>query len=202
MGNLFSINSPLFNMVNKILHFLWLSILWVICSLPIVTIGASTTALYCVALKYAKKEEGYLTSSFLKAMKENFKQATLIWLLLLFVGSFLGIDFILYNRVNQTGIVPLLMLVLFFSIFVAYILSNIFIFPLLAQFDNSIQRTILNSFMMAVKHWPTSISMLMISFAILILGFKVFPPVLFIAPGLIAYINSKFFNKIFNLYIS
>ena len=79
MSSLFSINSPLWEMTDKLVRFLWLSILWSICSIPVVTMGASTTALYSVTLKYVRGEEGYLTSSFFRAFRENFRQSTIVW---------------------------------------------------------------------------------------------------------------------------
>ena len=69
-----------------------LNILFLVCSLPIFTIGASFTAMYYVTLKLAENEEGYIARGFLKSFKQNFKQATIIWLILLFFGIVLVLD--------------------------------------------------------------------------------------------------------------
>lgn len=201
MKGLFSINSPLWNIVNHILHLLWLSLLWAISCVPVVTIGAATTALYSVSLKYVRKEEGYLTSSFFRAMKQNLKQATMIWLVLSLLGCFLFMDLIVYSRSSKDGLLPFLFMTFFFSLLVVYILTNIFIYPLLAKFDNSIRHTLLNSFFMSLRHWPTAIAMLMISFGILAVGFFLFPPILFLAPALTSCINSRFLVGIFDQYV-
>ena len=91
MNGLFSINSPLWRFMDKALRLIWLNLLWFLCCLPIVTIGASTTALYSVTLKYARDEEGYLTRSFFQAFRQNFRQSTIIWLVMAAIGILLGL---------------------------------------------------------------------------------------------------------------
>lgn len=201
MSILFSINSPLWRISDKALRLFWLSILWTVCSLPIFTIGASTTALYSVTLKYVRNEEGYLTSSFFRAFKQNFKQATLIWLAILMAAVILCFDFILYFRMNQSDPVQFLFLTIFFGIFVAFLMTSLFVYPLLAKFDNPVRRTLLNALVMAVCHIPSALLILIISFAVPVTGLLGFPPLLFLAPALTAYLNSCLFVKIFDHYL-
>ena len=89
--NLF--DNPVVNGIGRIADFVVLNLLWVLCSIPIITIGASTTALYTVMLKIVKNEEGYLVKGFFKAFRENFKQSTVIWLVFLALGIVLLVDF-------------------------------------------------------------------------------------------------------------
>lgn len=200
MKGLFSINSPLWEMTDKIVRLLWLGILWALCCIPVITIGPSTTALYSVTLKYVRGEEGYLTSSFFHAFRKNFKQSSLAWGISLAVGSFLFADFVLYSRLNLKGIPSAVLFTVFAGILAAFILANIFLYPLLAYFDNTLKRTLLNSLIMAVCHLPSSIAMLSFTFAVLVAGSLFFPPLLLLAPGLTAYINSRFLRKIFERY--
>ena len=92
MNNLLNLDGPVMRLINKIVYSVYLNILWFICCIPIVTIGASTTALFYVTLKIAKNEEGNLTKAFFHSFKENLKQGTVIWLILLCLGIILGID--------------------------------------------------------------------------------------------------------------
>ena len=69
-----------------------LNILMLICCIPIFTIGASVTAMYYVAFKMVKNEEGYITKSFFKAFRENFRQATPVWLVMLALLVFFWVD--------------------------------------------------------------------------------------------------------------
>ena len=81
-----------------------LNLLWIVCSLPVITAGASITALYSVMFKIIKKEEGYIIKSFLKAFRQNFKQSTIIWLLLIGTGYIVGYDWyiaVTYIKLNR-----------------------------------------------------------------------------------------------------
>ena len=79
--------------LSKICDMVFLNVLWVICSIPIVTIGPSTTALYTVMLKIVRNEEGYIFRGFFKAFKENFKQSTVIWLIIAVFSVLCWLDF-------------------------------------------------------------------------------------------------------------
>ncbi len=200
MNGLISINSPLWSITNKALNFLWLSILWLVCSLPVVTIGASTAALYSVTLKYARDEEGYLTSSFFTAFWQNFKQGTVIWLFLLLVSLFLGFDFVVYYRSGVADIGHMVLMTLCFSLALVLVLMHFYVYAVLARFENSVFHIIKNSCIMAICHWPSSLAMLMLSLAILAAGFLVFPPLLFFAPAGLSYLHAKFLCRIFERY--
>ena len=89
MGRIFSLDSPLFSFLNKVADLILLNILTMICCLPIITIGASMTALHYVVLKMVRDEESYIVRSYFKSFRQNFKQATIIWLILLLVGAVL-----------------------------------------------------------------------------------------------------------------
>ena len=80
MSNFFNMDNGLFRALGKLADLMLLNILFLVCSLPIFTIGASFTAMYYVTLKLAENEEGYIARGFLKSFKQNFKQATIIWL--------------------------------------------------------------------------------------------------------------------------
>ena len=200
MNSLFSNNSPLWNLTNKILNFLWLSLLWFLCSLPVITVGASTAALYQVMLKYVRNEEGYLTTSYFRAFRRNFRQATAVWLLLLPAGLLLTINFVLYNRLEQEGTAGFLFMILGFGVSLSFAFMNLYVYAVLAKFQNTLFRIITNSWIMALYHWPTSVLMLAITLLILASGFLIFPPLLFCAPAVICYLNTKQLTRIFEKY--
>ena len=92
MDKLFSTDGKLFRGLEKVVNVVYLNILWILFSIPIVTIGASTTAMFSVMMKMARDREGYIFKSFWKAFKENFKQSTVIWIIIIVVGTFLVAD--------------------------------------------------------------------------------------------------------------
>lgn len=146
--------------LERIFDILLLNLLWVICSIPVFTIGASTTALYSVTLKLVAKEEGYIVKSFLKAFKNNFKQSTIIWMLAMLLGLLLGYDYLIVGRMS--GIIKGVMLILLGVISLLYIIEMIFVFPLIAYFDNTLKNTMKNALLIPGLHIPQTIMILII----------------------------------------
>ena len=88
-NRIFDVDNAVFRAIDTIGKIFILNLYWVICSLPIFTIGASTSALLYASMKLHDRE-GYVTSNFFSSFKENFKQATEIWLIYLVIGILLG----------------------------------------------------------------------------------------------------------------
>ena len=91
-SQIFDYDNPVWRFIGKFFDIMVLNILWTVCSIPIVTMGASTTAVYYVMLKLVRDEEGPTVKSFFRSWRENFKQATAIWLLLLAAGALIAFD--------------------------------------------------------------------------------------------------------------
>ncbi len=92
MGRFFDLENPFWNFVAKLVDAIWLNLIFIIFSLPVITIGASATAMYTVTLKMVRDREGYMFKGFYKAFKENFKQATNIWIIVAILATVLWID--------------------------------------------------------------------------------------------------------------
>ena len=73
MSRIFDVEGPLFSGLSRLADLFWLNVLFIVCSIPIFTIGASATALYYVTLKMVKNEECYITKSFFRSFKQNFR---------------------------------------------------------------------------------------------------------------------------------
>ena len=92
MDRLFNMDNKFFTVMGRVADLIMLNVVFLICCLPIVTIGASLTALHYVTLKMARNEESYIIRSFFKSFKQNFKQATVINLIMLAVAAILYMD--------------------------------------------------------------------------------------------------------------
>ncbi|MDO4273634.1 MAG: DUF624 domain-containing protein [Eubacteriales bacterium] len=145
----------LYRFLDRLWDLLVLNLLFVLTSIPIVTIGASFSALYSVTLKAVKGEESYIVRSYLTAWKENLKKGTLLWLLVAGVAVTLGIDIFVLGKDSEVLGSILVFAGGLFSIM--WILTGIYVFPLQAWFENSVPYTILNSFVIAVKYFPSTI---------------------------------------------
>ena len=140
---IFDLDSPLMNVLNKMADLMWLNILTLICCIPIITAGAALTSMHYVALKIVRNEESYITRSFFKSFKTNFRQATLIWLLLMLVAAILGGDYYIITKSGMQFSQVLVVLIMAAGVLV--ICTSLYVFPVLAKFDNTIMGTIRNA---------------------------------------------------------
>ena len=198
MGKVFALDSPLMNGLSKLADLIWLNILATICCIPIITIGASLTALHYVVLKMVKDEEGYITRSFFKSFRENFKQATLMWLMLLVVFILLVADFMIFRF---SGIVfPGWCQIVLIAIAVLIMFATMHLFPLLSRYENSIRATYKNSLFMGILHLPKTILMMLcwiVPIVITIYVESFFPIVFFLGISGPAFLNALLYKKSF-----
>ena len=168
----------------------------------VVTIGASTTAMYYVTLKLVRDEDGYTFRSFFKSFKENFKQSTIIWLIFLVAGIVLGVDVFFFLRVfNGSQNVRTIMLAIFMAMSFLYFAMFTFVFPLQARFYNPVKRTIFNAFFMSIRHLFQTIGMLVIDVGVVFLAFTYLPQIILFGVALIAFLNSYILASIFKKYM-
>ena len=198
----FNMDSPFWRTLTKFTDILILNLLFVVCSLPVITIGAAYTALYYVMRKLVKNEEGSLTKSFFKAFKSNFWQATVIWIIMLLIGGLLVLSLYLTARLQMF----LNYILIAFS--VLYIITLSYVFPVLSQFNAGIMQCIRNALFMGITQFPSTIlivSLDLLPFILILLHvsflFIVPPFMLLLGFGLTAFCNCFLFNRVFAHYI-
>ena len=103
MKRLFGMDSPLMVALMKIGDLLCLSVLWLVFSLPIFTIGASSTALYAAVFYCLRRNEAGVWKHFWKAFRENFKRSTLAWLIELAVLAVFSLDVAVFRAIRLSG---------------------------------------------------------------------------------------------------
>ncbi|MGN0376623.1 MAG: YesL family protein [Suilimivivens sp.] len=198
MGKIFDLDSPLMNGLNKLADLIWLNILTVICCIPIITIGASMTALHYVVLKMVKDEESYITKAYFKSFKQNFRQATLIWLILLGIMLLLVGDFIIFRF---SGIAfPWWFQAVLLAIAILVLFATMHLFPLLSRYENSIKNTYKNSLFMGILNLPKTILMMLcwVIPGVIILYFdQILPIVLVLGISGPAFMNALLYKKSF-----
>lgn len=207
MSNLFSVDSPLWRALSKVADLIWLNILFVVCCIPVLTVGAALSAMYSVTLKMCTNEEGAISQDFFKAFRENFKQATILWLVMLGIGLFLIADFLMVPVLGGT-IYDVAFWILC-VIGILYIMVFSFLFPLHSKFENTIRRTLMNALFMSIRHLlPTTIVVCLLTAAPgLVMYFKpellvqFLPLAILILFSGIAFLNSKLLSPIFQSYI-
>ena len=167
MRGFFSYDGKFATLMDKVAGLFWLNLLTFICSLPVITAGASVTACYYVTLKMARNEEGYITKSFFRSFRQNFRQSTIIWLLMLL---FVVIFFLDYRMLGITApggekLVPFAnaVFIVICAVAMTFLMIGIYVFPILAKFDNTIKNTIKNAFIMSVLNLPKTLLLLVIN---------------------------------------
>lgn len=198
MGRIFNLDSPLFSFLSKLADLIYLNILTMICCIPVFTIGASMTALNYVVLKIVRDEEGYITKAYFKSFKQNFKQATIIWLILLCVIGVLAGDAIImrYATIEFPSWLGLLLMVMGFSLLFAVM----HVFPVLAKFENSIKHTFKNSLLMGILSLPKTLLMIVcwiLPIVVLIFFIQALPVVFALGISGPAYLCALLYNKTF-----
>ena len=198
---MFKLDSPFMNFLNKLCDIMILNILVLVFSLPIFTIGAAVTAGYYMSFKMVKNEENYIVKGFWKAFKENFKQSTALWLIILAVCGVLFVDYriVLYSGLSfdrwlRLGLITVTLIIA---------LGVSFVFALQARFTNTVKHTLKNAFLMALSHLPSAV-LFVVSYAVpvVLLYFipQIFPVIVLLAIGLLIYLKSFLFLKIFKKY--
>ncbi len=198
MSGFFNLDNPVWRFMGKLVDVCILTILWFICCIPIITIGPATTAVYYVTLKLVRDEESYTVRSFFKSFKENFKQGTVIGIIMTLLGFFFIYDIYLYFAIGTQTMT--ILGIVFLGIFMIYLFTLTYVYPLQAKFYNPIKRTLKNALFMSVKHVFRSFLMVIITIAVLI-GCLFFPPLILLSFGLIAFLQSYLLMAIFDLYI-
>lgn len=198
---MFKLDSPLMNFLNKVADVMILDVLVLLGCLPIITAGASITAGYYIAYKMVKDEETYIVKGFWKSFKENFKQSTILWIIMMIIGGILYYDFKLMS-VPETG-VQNWMSVAVFTVSVVLAMSASFVFPMQARFTNTVKNTLKNAFLMALSHLPTAlISTVAITIPFVMTYFvpQAIPAIALLAFGGLIYFKSKLFLRAFKKY--
>lgn len=198
MGRLFDLDSPVFSFLSKMADLIYLNVLTFICCLPIVTVGASMTALNYVVLKMVRNEEGYITRSFFKSFKQNFKQATIIWLMILAAVAVLAGDAFILRYSSLTF--PSWLRIALTVVGVVLMFTLMHVFPVLSRFENSIKNTFKNSLFMGILTFPKTLLMMVCwMIPVLIAGFflQALPVVFAFGISGPAFVCALLYNKTF-----
>ncbi len=210
MKGLFNYDSGLFRALDKLGNLFILNMLTLVCSIPLFTIGASFTALYYVTMKMVRDEETYVTKDYFRSFKLNFRQSTVIWLILFIIGAVLVFDYRLMAANREAMPSAKILMILALSCLFILAVETAYVFPVLAKFYNTISQTMKNAFLMGIRHFPKTVAILIIDVifpVIALMGLyrngKSFLAPLYVCLGFAvpAYANSYLLVKIFDQYI-
>ncbi len=197
MGKFFNLDNPIMNFIGKLADTLWLNLLWIITSLPIVTIGPATAALYHVTLSMADDQYVSLTTDFFKGFKDHCKKSIKLGLVLLLMGLVLGIDGYIFMRMKFENVFWTLGFAAYIPISILYLVVCIYAFPLQAMFDNTLHQLLKNALLIGIRYLFCTLSLIVIHVAIFYITINYFTPLIFLGEGLCALLSSYLLRPLF-----
>lgn len=199
MKEFWSFEGGFTGITGKLFDALMLGLLWLLCSIPVITVGASTTALYYAFVKCIKNNRGYPVKEFFHSFRQNFLQASVLWglqlaaLILLF-----GNLHILMNEMEATNFTSFLLVVYVLAIAVLLMLS-LYVFPALSRYEMKTFWFLRFSVCAAVRHFGTTLILGLILAMAAVLSLHC-PLLIVAAPSLCCFAASEFMERILAKY--
>ncbi|MCR4674889.1 MAG: DUF624 domain-containing protein [Lachnospiraceae bacterium] len=198
MRNWFTPESSFIKGLGRAYDLVILNLITLVFCLPIVTIGASLTAMHYCLLRIHRGEEGYITKDFLHSFKQNFNQGTIIWLFFAFMFALIGLNFYVANQMEMPEGFYTALVILLGVLLSAFL----YVFPLLSHFENTVKATISNAVkMVVVCFFPQTVCMLIITvgFGFLYYQFPLFLAIFILLFGITlpSYLCTMLYHEVF-----
>lgn len=197
--NIFSFDSPFMEFMTRAVEYMLVSLLCLLCCIPVITVGAAFTAQYYVGMKLIRGEEVPFFRGFFKSFKENFRQATIIWLIELLVAAFFAVDWYLIYKMGGENFNQILKILLGI-VCLFFVMASIAVFALLARFEMTVIDALKGAFAYTYVNIPRMLFVLVLTIVPSVAAFKYFNwlvAVWPIASAACLYIISYNFNKSF-----
>ena len=193
MDRLFNPDNPFWLGMGKIFDIFVLNVLWLLCCIPVITIGPATTALFYSMIHLVRNEGFSVTQDFFRSFRQNFRQGILLGIPLTLTGAFLMADVWICYRAG-TGIYTFFM-VFFAVMFLLWSFITLYAFPLLAKFEKSNKEILIWAFTLSIRHTGLTLLMLFIlAFGLWVC--HILPGLIFIAFGLVCEFQSVLISSI------
>lgn len=204
MFSFLSPNSQFMQVISRITDLAILNVLYLLTCLPVFTIGAANSAMYTLCFRMVHNRDAGIFKSYFRAFLDNFKQSTLVWLLLLFIG--LPAFFYFDSVYAMEGSIRYLF-VLFFTILVLTLFTGSYVFPLISQFQNGTGAMLKNALILSITHLPQTLCVTVINLlplGILLVNMDLFLQVSYLWMVLYfsaaAYVNAAILFKVLKPY--
>ncbi len=202
MGKLFHPDSPAIQFLWKMADLIALNIICLVCCIPVVTIGPSVTAMYCVARKIARGEWPSILKTFFKEFKVNFKQAFIVWLVLL-IPILLVILYLVLSFSGSLDSLPLIKYMCYLAIAIIGVVWT-YVHPLMAHFENTTGNVLKNALLLPFANPVIAVAATLLNLLpllLMVINFELFAAISFlwlvIGFSLTALVNTKMLGLLF-----
>ena len=178
---IFHSDNPFWNGMGRLFDIVELNLLWLVCSVPLFTVGPAAVALSSAMTALVRGKETYAHKDFFRAFRKDFRRNAAAGLLFAAVGGFLWIDVRIAKR-SGTGVFTFLM-VFFFILLLFWLFTAIYAIPLLALYNGSLKNALILAFTLSIRHFPLTVALSLITIAALWVC-HLFPPIVAAAVGI------------------
>jgi len=190
----------IFAFIEKVIDFSILAMLWFVTSIPIITMGASTTALYYCIHKVIYQDRGYVREYF-RAFKDNFKVSTGCWIIQLIIGAVFGIEVYWTRQLAMAGDSAGNLWRIFIILIGILIAWAVYVYPYIARFENTVRETLKNTAIFAILNFYFTVPLFLLV-VICYLFVMQYPIAILIIPQLFILGIHPIMEKIFRKYMS
>ena len=208
MAALFSADSALMRGLTVVADVMILNFLFIVTSIPIVTLGASLTALNFTAMRIATGECGSVSADYFRSFRLNFRQGTVIGLILAALIAVLAAWYIVITTFDLGNIAELALLAIWYLLAFNFAIMTLFVFPYLANFEGRTREVFRNARLMSWRHPLVSLAALAV-IALIVTATVFYPKVtayglfwLLFGFAAIATINGRLFALVFAKYVA
>ncbi len=181
--------------VSRLIDLIVAGLYWLICSLPVITIGAASTALYYAVVKCVRHERGRLTGVFFSAFRREFRQSTLTWLIYIGYTAVIAADAYAIGAAGLGGVLGILRWVFFLPA----LLSLPWMFAYISRFSNNIKGSFKFVGWLTLKHLGKSVLLAAVLVAVGVIVY--FTPLLLpLLPGAVCMLMSLIIEPVFREY--
>lgn len=203
-------NDSLFGRIFGALgNMITVNLLFLLCSIPVITFGAAFTSMYYALLRNLKYGDSSLIRDFFSSFRQNFRQSTLSWIIsVVFIIVFTA-DIGMFGPNGVYPVTAIYYLIIVLAVIV--MITAMFVFPVIATFKNTLKNLWIQSFFLAAKNIPIALTVLVLNIVPLYLSLtspspQIFCTALFIwiiaGFGAVAWINTFLFYRIFSPYLA
>lgn len=203
MKDLFHPDNPFFQFLSRVGDLILLNVLFLLCCIPIVTIGAAQAALHKVAQDYVMDNDAGVLKPFFRAFKANFRQATVVWLMEVVIVVGLVSDLLLIMT-YFSGTFATVMYALLALLAVLVVCVSAYMIPLLVRYENTLRQHLSNAVVLAVIKLPKTVGMVLLNLLpllVALVSLNVFVQTLIfwivIGFGFVAFVESSMLKSVF-----
>lgn len=197
---IFNHDGPFFAVLSKVCDLIFLSVIWVLLCIPIITIGPATTAMYYATVKVIRRERGYLFREFFKSFRLNFKKGVVVGLITTILYGILLFDlYVTWTSMANSGKMSSVLLGTYFAILLLLTCFSIYAYPVLSRFELTLKQLFKTSFFMSMRHILHTIGMLAIM-ALSVIGVVFNFMLIFIIPAGATFLISMLMERLLKKY--